>query len=202
MSNGRRALLVLAIFAAGAFLQGGCLLTPREPDGPPSEDDTPWETPNYTEAVLRNLRNAMEYESTGNYSDCFTDDFRFHVDPSDSLDAGEEAEDRYADWTLDDETRYVQSIFPQAAEISLALTQVQDDVPITSQEDIYRQDDYELVVVWQSGDLTEEAVYKGRMTLYMRFRDTGTWAIYKWVDRRTSYPDYDTWGVLKGDFRG
>lgn len=198
----RHLVLAALLILTGALLEGGCLLSPRSPDGPPSEDETPWETPYFTEAVLENLKNAIEYESTGNYRDCFSDDFRFFVDPSDSLDAGEEAEDRYANWTLADEESYIQGIFPQAQEISLTLTQVEDDVPITSEDDIYRKDDYELVVIWQDGDLTEEVVYKGRMTLYMRFRDTGTWAIYKWVDRRTSYPDYDTWGVLRGQYRG
>lgn len=202
MSTARRVLLVLLAVALGAMLEGGCLLSPRDTDGPPSEDDTPWETPAYTDAVLRNLRNALEGESTGNYRDCFTEDFRFHVDPSDSLDAGEEGEDRYANWTLADEETYIQSIFPQAESITLTLTEVEDDVPITSDDDIYRKDDYELVVVWQTGDLTEEVIYRGQMTLYMRFRDTGTWAIYKWVDRRTSYPVNETWGVLRGDYRG
>jgi hypothetical protein len=194
-------MLLLAVLI-GALLEGGCLLSPRDPDGPPSEDDTPWETPAYTDAVLRNLKNALTGQSSGNYRDCFEEDFRFHVDPSDSLDAGEEGEDRYANWTLSDEETYIANIFPQAEEITLTLTEVEDDTPITSDDDIYRKDDYELVIIWRDGDLTEEAIYKGQMTLYMRFRDTGTWAIYKWVDRRTSYPAYETWGVLRGNFRG
>ncbi|MBD3367092.1 MAG: hypothetical protein GF405_02815 [Candidatus Eisenbacteria bacterium] len=201
MTTGRRVLLILLAFAVGAMLEGGCLLSPRDPDGPPSEDETEWETPAYTSAVLRNLKNALEGESIGNYKDCFTEDFRFHVDPSDSLDAGQEAEERYANWTLSDEETYVQNIFPRAESISLTLTEVEDDFPPEG-DDIYRKDDYELVIVWKTGDLTEEVVYKGQVTLHMRYRDTGTWAIYKWVDRRTEYPEYDTWGVLRGDNRG
>ena len=84
---------------AGAFLiaMSGCIFSPREPDGPPDEGpDIPWVTPTDTDKVLENLAAALAGEGISNYMNCLTEDFRFHVDPQDSLDAGQEGDDRYA----------------------------------------------------------------------------------------------------------
>lgn len=181
----------------------GCIFSPRDPDGPPDEgSEIPWETPTTTSKVLTNLAAALAGEGISNYMDCFTDDFRFHVDPSDSLDAGQEGFDRYANWTASDEETYVGGVFLESAEgMSVVFTTV--DEPNEEEDDTYRRDDYELTIVWQSGHQQGESVtYRGRVTLWLRRDDTQLWSIYRWVDRRADSPGgSDTWGVLRGDYR-
>ncbi len=191
-------LVVLTV--ALVFGLSGCLFSPRAPDGPPDEGGIPWETPVTTSIVLTNLKAALVGEGTANYVDCFTDDFRFHVDPEDSLDAGQEGEARYANWVVSDEEQAVSGIFAEASGISISFTAFEP--PDESQDETFRRDDYVLVVDWASGQhVSEQVTYKGRATLHMR--KTGSrWAIYEWVDRRTEDPeDFETWGVLRGDYR-
>jgi len=196
-----RHLRVTAAAALAALLfGGGCLFSPREPEGPSGGPVIPWETPINTSIVLTNLKAAVEGEGVSNYKDCFTDDYRFHVDPQDSLDAGQEAEQRYANWTLTDEEHAMNSIFAGAADLSVRFTNVV--APNEGQDDTYRRDDYELTIKWQSGPhVNEEITYKGAATLYMRRDGTGRWAIYQWVDRRLDPPTNSTWGQLRGDYR-
>jgi hypothetical protein len=197
---------MVAALAAVALICSlpGCIFSPRDPDGPPDEGtDIPWVTPTDTDKVLTNLGAALAGEGISNYMDCFTDDFRFHVDPSDSLDAGQEGFDRYANWTAADEETYIGGVFLESAEgINLVFTPV--DEPNEEDDDTYRRDDYELTIVWQSGDHQpgEPVTYRGRVTLWLRRDDTQLWSIYKWVDRRADSPGgSDTWGVLRGDYR-
>lgn len=192
--------LVVAGLLVAALCSGGCIFSPREPDGPPEGGEGDWEPPVTTTILRSNLKSAMERENVGNYSDCFAEDFRFHVDPSDSLDAGAEGEVRYANWVKSDETQAMQSVFAAASEISIQFTMVEG--PDETQDDTFRREDYTMTVYWSSGQhVNEEITYKGRATLHMR-REQSRWSIYKWVDRRTVEPDVnETWGVVRGDFR-
>lgn len=195
----RRAICALTV-ALAALLLSGCIFSPRDPDGPPEGEQTPWETPITTFVVLTNLTAAYEDENPQNYRDCFTDDFVFNVDPSDSSDAGPEAGVRYADWTVDDEEQAASNAFALASDISLSFTNVLQ--PNENDDETYRQEDYVLTVAWQSGPhMDEEITYKGRATLHMRKED-GRWAIFRWVDRRVVEPQVnETWGIVRGDFR-
>jgi hypothetical protein len=196
------------LVAAALLLSSGCIFSPRDAEGPPGEGgEIPWVTPTDTDAVLENLAAALAGEGISNYLDCLQDEgdggFRFHVDPQDSLGAGNEAEDRYANWVRDDEATYVTGVFLDSAEgMSLTFTPVVG--PDEGQDDTYRQEDYELTIVWQSGNHQpgESVTYRGRATFYLRRDDTELWSIYKWVDRRASSPGTGgTWGVLRGDYR-
>lgn len=188
----------IATVAVCALLSG-CIFSPREPDGPPEGDPTDWETPITTTIVLRNLSAALRGENPNNYLECFTEDYRFHVDPQDSLDAGQEAEERYADWTRDDEDHAASQVFADAEEITVAFTTVTQ--PDETQPETSRQEDYTLTVTFQSGShIGEEVVYRGRATLWMRRNESGRWAIFRWVDRRIA-EGVSTWGVLRGDYR-
>jgi hypothetical protein len=187
-------LLLLTLMAAS-----GCILSPRTPDGPPEGDVTDWETPITTSLVLSNLKAAFEGEGLQNYRDCFADTFRFHVDPQDSLDAGQEGFDRYANWTRADEEHAANGIFGDAASSTVLFTTIQQ--PDESSDNTYRIEDYQLTIAWGSGGPQEEITYKGRATLHMRRDGTGRWAIFEWVDRRQSGGAYETWGVLRGDYR-
>ena len=183
----------------------GCIFSPRDPDGPPDEgNEIPWVTPTDTEKVLENLAAALAGEGISNYTDCFTDDFRFHVDPQDSLDAGQEGADRYADWIKEDESTYISSLFFESAEgIDVSFSTVIE--PDENDVETYRREDYELTIIWQSGDHQpgESVTYRGQVTLWMRRDDTELWSIFRWVDRRAANPGgSDTWGVLRGDYRG
>ena len=183
----------------------GCIFSPRDADGPPDdENEIPWVTPTDTDKVLQNLSAALAGEGISNYSDSFTDDFRFHVDPQDSLDAGQEGEDRYANWTAEDEDTYISSLFLESAEgINVSFSTVIE--PDENDIETYRREDYELTIVWQSGDHQpgEPVTYRGQVTLWMRRDDTELWSIFRWVDRRAADPgESDTWGVLRGDYRG
>lgn len=193
---------VLIILAAGllALAAGGCIFSPRDPDGPPEGSTTPWETPISTYVVLTNLVAAYEDENPQNYRDCFTDDFVFHVDPSDSIMAGQEGYERYADWTVDDEEQAASNIFAVSKDISLTFNNVLQ--PNENDDETYRQEEYELTMIWQTGaHVDEQVTYKGRATLHMRKED-GRWAIFEWVDRRIVEPQVnETWGVLRGDYR-
>lgn len=193
-------LTAFAALLALVVLPAGCILSPRDPDGPPEGDETPWETPVTTTIVRTNLKAALEDENVGNISDCLTEDFRFHVDPSDSLYAGAEGEVRYAMWMKDDEVAAHQAMFGDASEISISFANV--DPPDETGDDTFRREDYVLTIVWSSGQgVNEEITYKGRATLHMR-REQSRWAIYRWVDRRTVEPaENETWGVLRGDYR-
>lgn len=193
----RKVILLLALPAV--FLVNGCLLSPRDPDGPPEGDVTDWETPINTTIVLANLDSAFEGEGLQNYRDCFADTFRFHVDPQDSLDAGQEGYDRFANWTRDDEEQAANRIFSDAADIAVSFTTVQE--PDESGDVTYRIEDYSLTVAWESGGPQEEVTYTGRASLHMRRDGTGRWAIFRWVDRRISDVD-KTWGYLRGEYRG
>ena len=164
-----------------------------------------YKQPTSTNIVLENLVAALEGENSANYKDCFTDDYRFHVDPADSNDAFPEGEERYANWAREDEEHSIAGIFNDAATITLTSTTFE----IVDEEDdgdglAIRKEDYNLVISWSSGaHVNEEITYKGRATLYFRSDDTERWAIFKWVDRRTANPeDFETWGVLRGDYRG
>lgn len=201
----KRVALICLAFVVSLFLQGGCLFSPREPDGPPEGDDEiPWVTPTDTGKVLQNLSAALGGEGDQNYADCFTEDFRFHVDPQDSLAVSpEEAELRYADWTKDDEVQAVSAMFLDSSRMDVDFT---NETPADEDADeTYRREDYELTVTWQSGPHTpgEQVTYRGRATIWMRKDDTERWAIFMWVDRRAPDPGgSDTWGVLRGDYRG
>lgn len=189
-------LIVLALFL------GGCLFSPREPDGPPEGDQTNWQTPISTAIVLQNLRAAFEGGSPSNFRDCFTEDYEFHVDLQDSLDAGQEAEERYGNWTRDDEEQVAGSIFAAAGDISVKFANVEQ--PDETQTETYRVDDYEVVIEWKSGGhINEEITYLGQATLYMRKDETGRWAIFRWGDTRTAenHELNPTWGVLRGEHR-
>lgn len=189
-----------SLAAAALLFLCGCIFTPRDPDGPPEGDVTDWETPISTDIVLRNLKAAFEGEGVQNYRDCFTDSFRFHVDPVDSLDAGQEGEDRYANWTREDEEHAANGIFGDASDIALAFTTIQE--PDEAGYDTYRIEDYELTITFDSGEADEEVTYGGRASLHMRRDNTGRWAIYRWVDRRlTEDSPPPTWGTLRGDYR-
>ncbi|MBM3308234.1 MAG: hypothetical protein FJY74_07910 [Candidatus Eisenbacteria bacterium] len=192
--------LATVVALAMCLLVCGCILSPRDPDGPPDGGATNWETPITTLIVLQNLAAAMDRESSSNYRDCFTEDYRFHVDPQDSLDAGQEAEQMFADWTRADEEYATSRIFVDAAEISVAFTTVLQ--PDETQPETCRQVDYTLAVTWQSGPhVNEEIIYRGRASLWMRRSDSGRWAIFRWVDRRMGGTNR-TWGALRGDYRG
>lgn len=199
MTNVRAWLVV--VVAALAVALGGCLFSPREPDGPPEGGQTDWQTPVTTTIVLENLAAALVNEATSNYTECFSQDFRFHVDPQDSLDAGQEAEDRYANWTREDEEQAASSIFADA--FSIAIKFENETPPDESQEVTYREEDYTLTIGWAAGPNSgTEVVYKGRATLHMR-QDAGRWSILRWGDARIVDPDVnETWGVLRGDYRG
>jgi hypothetical protein len=201
---------VAALSVCAFLLMGvsGCIFSPREPDGPPGEgNQIPWETPSTTDAVLRNLAAAMAGEGTSNYMDCFTPDeaggLEFHVDPQDSLAAGTEGDDRYAFWTRDDEATYIQGVFLDSDKgMTLTFSPVED--PDENADDTYRKDDYELTIVWRSGNHQpgESETFRGRVTLYLKKDATELWSIYKWVDRRLSDSGgASTWGVLRGDYR-
>ncbi len=201
----RPVLFVAAMAVLSLFLQGGCIFSPRAPDGPPDQEQTDWETPTSTSIVLQNLVAALEGENSANYRDSFTENYEFHVDPGDSNDAFPEGEERYADWTREDEEHAIVGIFNDASSISLTSATFE----IVDEEDdgdglAIRKEDYTLVVTWSSGaHINEEITYKGRATLYIRSDDTERWAIFQWVDRRTADPEvFETWGVLRGDYRG
>jgi hypothetical protein len=206
-----RAALQIALTVTLVASLTGCLFSPREPDGPPGEgDEIPWVTPTDTDKVLQNLSAALAGEGTQNYLDCFTSDaegdfvFRCFFDPSDSLDAEPEAEERYGNWRIADEQSAVDGIFLEAAKgISVSFTT--NTEPDESFDVTYRREDYVLTIVWQSGPhdiLNEEVEYRGRATLWMRKDGTGRWAIFRWVDRRLpDQGDDKTWGKLRGDYR-
>ena len=192
--------------AAGALLASvpGCIFSPRDDDGAPHEgDEIPWVTPSDTDKVLQNLAAALAGEGISNYMGCFTEDFEFQVDPWDFQDAGEEGEDRYADWTREDEVTYITGVFLESAEgINVSFSTV--DEPDENEDETYRREDYELTIVWQSGDHQpgESVTYRGQVTLWLRRDDTELWSIFEWVDRRAADPGgSDTWGVLRGDYR-
>ncbi len=191
---------LLALTVLLVFGLNGCLFSPRTPDGPPDESEIPWQTPVTTSIVLANLKAAVEGEGSANYMDCFTDTFRFHVDPQDSLDAGLEGEARYANWMWTDEEQAVSGIFAAASNVSVSFTVF--ELPDESQDETFRRDDYVLTIDWASGQHVDEQItYKGRVTLHMR-KTASRWAIYRWVDRRTFAPeDFETWGVVRGDYR-
>ncbi len=197
--------LALCLMLAGALLLTGCLFSPRDPDGPPDEgSEIPWVTPTDTDKVLANMAAALAGQGDQNYLDCFTDDFEFHVDPQDSLDAGPEGETRYADWFKYDEAVAINGIFLESAE-GITVTFTTETEPDETLEETYRREDYVLTIVWQSGDHQpgETEIFRGRATLHMRRDETERWAIFEWVDRRAPNPSgSDTWGVLRGDYRG
>lgn len=199
-----RAVATVIFLSAALVLQGGCLFSPRDPDGPPDdENDIPWVTPTDTDKVLANLSAALAGAGSQNYLDCFTEDFEFHVDPQDSLDAGQEGYDRYAEWTKEDEGVAINSIFLESA-VGIDVSFVTETEPDESLEETYRREDYELTIVWQSGahNPGEQVTYRGRATIWMRRDETERWAIFKWVDRRAPNPGgAQTWGVLRGDYR-
>ena len=205
-----RARAAVVWLAAGVLLVSvpGCIFSPREDDGEPYDGiEIPWVTPTDTDKVLENLAAALAGEGTSNYIDCFTQPeeggFRFHVDPQDSLDAGNEAWDRYDNWTEEDEATYITGVFLESAEgIDVSFSTV--DEPDENADETYRREDYELTIVWQSGDHQpgESVTYRGQVTLWMRRDDTELWSIFRWVDRRAANPGgSDTWGVLRGDYR-
>ena len=208
---GAWARVALACLAAGVLLIAvpGCIFSPRDPDGPPDEGpDIPWVTPTDTDKVLQNLAAALAGEGISNYMDCFimdspTDSFKFHVDPQDSLDAGQEGEDRYAHWRRDDEATYIDGVFLDSTMgIDVVFTTVEE--PDESEDETYRREDYELTIVWQYGDHQpgESVTYRGQATFWMRRDETQLWSIFEWVDRRAADPGGSaTWGVLRGDYR-
>lgn len=202
-AHGRAAAWVAA--AALLFAVPGCIFSPRAPDGPPDEgNEIPWVTPTDTDKVLQNLAAALAGEGISNYMNCFTEDFRFHVDPQDSLNAGQEGEDRYANWTANDEETYSASVF-QEADVGIDVTFSTVIEPDESQDESYRRENYELTIVWRSGDHQpgEAVVYRGQATFWLRRDDTELWSMFMWVDRRADSPGgSDTWGVLRGDYRG
>lgn len=194
----RRTAALLVVLVTGLAL-GGCIFAPREPDGPPDGDSTSWETPITTLIVLQNLRAAMTGENPTNYRECFTEDYAFHVDPQDSLDAGQEAEERYADWTRNDEEHAASRVFGDAAQITITFSTVIQ--PDETQMETCRQENYTLTVAWESGGhVNEEIIYRGRASLWMRKSDSGRWAIFRWVDRRLAVSN-STWGTVRGEYR-
>ena len=198
--------VALVCLATGVLLVAvpGCLFGPRDADGPPDEGpDIPWVTPTTTDKVLENLAAALAGEGISNYMDCLADSFRFHVDPQDSLDAGQEGYDRYANWTRDDEATYIDGVFlDSAVGIDVVFSMVEG--PNENEDETYRRDDYELTIVWQSGDHQpgESVTYRGQVRFSLRRDETQLWSIFEWVDRRAADPGGSaTWGVLRGDYR-
>ncbi len=206
--------VALVCLAAGVLVVAvsGCIFSPRDPDGPPDEGpDIPWVTPTDTDKVLQNLAAALAGEGISNYmdclitdcADCLPDSFRFHVDPQDSLDAGQEGYDRYANWRRDDEATYIDGVFlDSAVGIDVVFTPL--EAPDESEDETYRREEYELTIVWQSGDHQpgESVTYRGEVTFWLRRDETQLWSIYRWVDRRAANPGgSETWGVLRGDYR-
>jgi len=62
-----------------------------------------------------------------------------------------------------------------------------------------------MTIIWRSGDHEpgEPVTYRGQVTLWLRRDDTELWSIFRWVDRRADDPGgSETWGVLRGDYRG
>ncbi|MEA3409112.1 MAG: hypothetical protein U9Q95_02080 [Candidatus Eisenbacteria bacterium] len=206
-----RARVVLVWLVAGVLLAvtSGCIFSPRDPDGPPDEgSDIPWVTPTDTDKVLQNLAAALAGEGISNYMDCLivdsvADSFKFHVDPQDSLDAGQEGEDRYARWRRDDEATYIDGVFLDSdVGIDVVFTTVEE--PDENEDETYRREDYELTIVWRFGDHQPglPVTYRGQVTFWLRRDETQLWSIFKWVDRRAADPgESATWGVLRGDYR-
>jgi hypothetical protein len=203
-----RGIVALVLCALMLQATSGCFFGPRDPDGPPDQGtEIPWETPSTTDAVLRNMAAALAGEGVSNYMDCFASDneggFRFHVDPQDSLAAGDEGDERYDQWFRDDEATYIEGVFLESDKgMSLTFTSVED--PDENADDTYRKDDYVLNITWRSGDHQpgEQETFRGRVTLYLKRDETQLWSVYKWVDRRAVNPNgASTWGVLRGDYR-
>ncbi|UCF78245.1 MAG: hypothetical protein JSW03_09085 [Candidatus Eiseniibacteriota bacterium] len=189
--------ITLCLLFTTALVCGCGLFEPRVPD-PPGTGGTPWIPPTEPESVFVNLKNSLEGKIILNYGQCFTDDFAFHPDPSDSVDLfALYSWDVYENWTLDVEKTVTQTLFDEAASIRLTFT-VRDTTICPSADECLFFYKYQLQVIYKVGGSN---FYYGLVDFYLR-REGGFWNIYMWLDKRDpDFQAFDTWGKLKGTRR-
>jgi hypothetical protein len=189
--------LSFLFFLAVAALVCSCgLFEPRVPDEP-GAGGVPWIPPTEPESVFVNIKNALEGKVTGNYVQCFTDDFVFHPDPSDSVELTAVQPGIYDDWTLGVEQTVMQTVLDEAASIRITFTEREPEI-CASPDECFFYYKYELQIIAKVGG-TE--YFYGFLDYHMR-REGGEWYVYMWLDKRDpAYQGFRSWGNLKGTKR-
>ena len=180
----------------------GCgLFEPRTPE-PPGVSGTPWTPTTAPEIVLDNLVNSMKDKVIANYmqnisTDTTTVAFAFHPDPADSFDLSSTRPGVYDNWTREVERQATQSIFDEAASLTLTFQKRDSTVFVGTDQCVFYYT-YLLQATYKTG-ATEYLA--GLVEFHLRLEGS-YWYLFLWIDKRDpNFPLLRTWGNLKGTKR-
>ena len=188
----------LLIFITAALLSCNNPFSTRDAQEPDEIGGEAIKPANSPENVIYNLRTAVVNMSIQDYLDIFTEDFRFHPDPDDSL---LYLEDFRGSWGYDKELTYAENFLQKQVTDELTfLTHVSE---YKAGDDLYDYLYSMLVFPAQDSTVVNEGIderYKvsGHAWLYLREDGDGKWRIYKWVElENMKEGSFITWGVLR-----
>jgi hypothetical protein len=188
-----------------AFLSLDCKnpFTTRESPSPVGQEGD-WNTPSSPTVAMENLFNSYNQKIIGNFTLCFSLDFRFSA-PQDSIQAISQGRGWiFEDWDVSVERGTADLLFATSRQAidSLDFFLIWRSDP--SQNDIigdttaifYR--DYTLCKL--VGSPPETTIYQGLATFYLEETAFNWWSIYLWEDipRQVGQPD---WADFKAEFR-
>ena len=173
----------------------------EQPD--PDSNSALFDQPISEDVVLKNLRYAIIQKNVSNYMRCFIDEslvsnHKFRFIPDNSLQS-----EQFENWGLIDENNYLTNIVNSEKNIkSIELSYTGDEInytTITASRDSFQTTLFEYEFKIDFGDTTHIYLGKARMKLVKNIN--ALWAIYFWEDIRSDIESFDSWSVLKANFR-
>jgi hypothetical protein len=178
--------LILAVFI---IISCNNPFATREPEKPTS-GGVAIKPPNSPENVLDNLKNSFQGLSIQDYLSVYSENFRFHPDPDDSVLF---EQDFSGGWDFDKETQFA-NFFLQRQNFRDGATQPIEIDPVYEYKPGLDYYEYQYLMFVSTKDSTE--TYEGVAWLYLNKDTDGKWSIYKWIDKRLTKNSM-TWGALR-----
>lgn len=182
----------------GMILASGCLFQPRTPEEP-DEDSVPWTLPIDPEAVLENMRTAIDSQTSTNYQNSLgTGDsedlqFRFIASFNDQQEAANQGKpDYFEDFGSARELAALDKLYTQVDSLRIEWNfDPAEDMTEGSEETLIYLDGYQLHVIRPGGEAT---VYEGSAELTLRLVG-GQWFLTVWDESNSSATQ--SWGRLR-----
>lgn len=166
-----------------------------------SDNSDTFENPTLSETVLSNLRYAMIQENVSNYERCFVDANNSSNHKYKFIHDQRIVNERFEDWALDDEIRYLSTIINSDTlkSINLAYSNLLSPQQITTHPDsVWASFDYYISITFDDSFFD----YKGQSIVKLvKENAKGTWAIYYWEDLPAIDNYENSWSILKLKFR-
>lgn len=184
---------IICCLILAAFVAGGCIFEPREPEEPGVEKE-PWITPNQAEDVFLNLASGLRASSNSNYERSLDVAFVFLPHPQDESQFGS----IYDGWNKEREMRFLNRIkgeFPGLREIRFGDASGSWDERIEETGRIVFRGEYRIEAVNGAG-VTETFSAKAEFEIVSGSQG---WVLSSWEDYELISP-FPSAGAMRGTY--